>query len=62
MTANGQKLAWSIADYLGSLDRNVGALLAAPPTPAAKDPKAKAEKVPATSPTSLPEPVLAGAK
>src|ERR1700689_1855048 len=62
LTANGQKLAWSIADYLGSLDRNVGALLAAPSTPAAKDPKAKAENVPATSQTSLPEPVLVGTK
>jgi F-type H+-transporting ATPase subunit b len=62
LTANGQKLAWSIADYLASLDRNVGALLAAPSTPATKDPKAKAENVPETSQTSLPEPVLVGAK
>jgi F-type H+-transporting ATPase subunit b len=62
LTANGQKLAWSIADYLGSLDRNVGALLAAPSTPATRDPKANADNVPAPSQTSLPEPVLAGAK
>jgi F-type H+-transporting ATPase subunit b len=62
LTANGQKLAWSIADYLGSLDRNVGALLAAPSTPATKDPKANADNVPAASQTSLPEPVLVGAK
>jgi F-type H+-transporting ATPase subunit b len=62
LTAKGQKLAWSIADYLGSLDRNVGALLAAPSTPATKDPTAKPENVPATSQTSLPEPVLVGAK
>jgi F-type H+-transporting ATPase subunit b len=27
LTANGQKLAWSIADYLGSLERKVGELL-----------------------------------
>ena len=25
--ANGRKLAWSIADYLASLERNVGQLL-----------------------------------
>jgi len=34
LTANGQKIAWSIADYLKSLDRRVGALLdteSAPP-------------------------------
>ena len=35
LTANGQKLAWSIADYLTSLDRKVGALLAAPSAVAA---------------------------
>src|ERR1700733_11500990 len=62
LTANGQKLAWSIADYLTSLDRTVGALLAVPSTPATKDPKAKAENVPAPSPAPAPEPVLVGAK
>jgi F-type H+-transporting ATPase subunit b len=35
MTANGQKVAWSIADYLSSLDKKVGALLEGPPVPAA---------------------------
>jgi len=65
LTANGQKLAWSIADYLKSLDRAVGALLAVPTTAATKDdPKAKAENVPAPSPAPAPEPepVLVGAK
>jgi F-type H+-transporting ATPase subunit b len=63
LTANGQKLAWSIADYLKSLDRAVGALLAAPVNPATKDdPKAKAENVPAPASAPEPEPVLVGAK
>jgi F-type H+-transporting ATPase subunit b len=34
LTANGQKLAWSIAEYLAALDRNVGRLLEAEPPPA----------------------------
>jgi F-type H+-transporting ATPase subunit b len=29
LTANGQKLAWSIAEYVGVLERNVGALIEA---------------------------------
>jgi F-type H+-transporting ATPase subunit b len=36
LTANGQKLAWSIADYLRKLEQDVGALLEAQPAPAAK--------------------------
>jgi F-type H+-transporting ATPase subunit b len=36
LSANGQKIAWSIADYLASLDQKVGALLAAESKPAAK--------------------------
>jgi F-type H+-transporting ATPase subunit b len=65
LTANGQKLAWSIADYLKSLERTVGALLAAPTTAATEDdPKAKAENVlaPSPAPAPEPEPVLVGAK
>ena len=31
LSANGQKLAWSIADYLGALEKCVGALLQDPP-------------------------------
>jgi len=27
LTANGQKVAWSIADYLASMDKSVGELL-----------------------------------
>jgi F-type H+-transporting ATPase subunit b len=30
LTANGQKVAWSIADYLASLEKGVGELLAVP--------------------------------
>jgi F-type H+-transporting ATPase subunit b len=62
LTADGQKLAWSIADYLKSLDRTVGALLAVPSATAAIEdpPKVKPENVPAPAPE--PEPVLVGAK
>jgi F-type H+-transporting ATPase subunit b len=31
ISANGQKVGWSIADYLGSLGRRLDALIAAPP-------------------------------
>jgi F-type H+-transporting ATPase subunit b len=37
LTAGGQKVAWSISDYLGSLEQAVGQLLA-PPAPAAPPP------------------------
>jgi F-type H+-transporting ATPase subunit b len=36
LTANGQKVGWSIATYITSLDQRVGALLDAPSMPAAK--------------------------
>jgi F-type H+-transporting ATPase subunit b len=36
LTTNGQKLAWSIADYLGTLEKGVDQLLQAPSGPAAK--------------------------
>jgi F-type H+-transporting ATPase subunit b len=40
LTTDGQKLAWSIADYLVSLEKSVGELLAEPFNPQAK-PEAK---------------------
>jgi len=33
LSANGRKLAWSIADYLGALQKSVGDSVAAPVTP-----------------------------
>ena len=43
LTAGGQKLSWSIAGYLSSLEQNVGALLKAQPAPkASADPAAPA--------------------
>jgi F-type H+-transporting ATPase subunit b len=38
LTANGRKIAWSIGDYLKSLDKGVGALLEAPSKPAPASP------------------------
>jgi F-type H+-transporting ATPase subunit b len=45
LTANGQKVAWSIADYLASLEKSVDELLKEKETPEAK-PEAKAEAKP----------------
>ncbi len=42
LTTNGQKLAWSIADYLASLERRVGELLVEK-----EEPEASAERKPA---------------
>jgi len=46
LTANGQKLAWTVSDYLGTLAKNVDALLAArspaEPAPAPKPGPARA--------------------
>jgi len=39
LAANGQKIAWSIADYLKSLTNSVGALLESKSEPAAVSPK-----------------------
>ena len=36
LSANGQKVGWSIAEYLGSLDRKVGALIDAQSRPAGR--------------------------
>jgi F-type H+-transporting ATPase subunit b len=46
LTVSGQKLAWSIADYLASLEKGVGALLKEKDTPAAKaEPKPEEPEV-----------------
>ena len=60
LTANGQKLAWSIADYIAALKKSVGELLKEQPNPKDKpdvitqtkpeiqaEPKAKSETKPA---------------
>jgi F-type H+-transporting ATPase subunit b len=36
LTANGRKVAWSIADYLASLEKSVGELLKEPSKPEIK--------------------------
>jgi F-type H+-transporting ATPase subunit b len=41
LSANGQKIAWSIADYLASLERDVGELLREKAKPAEPKPMAK---------------------
>jgi F-type H+-transporting ATPase subunit b len=49
LTANGRKVAWSIADYLASLENSVGELLKEQSNPQAKPeakPEAKAEPKP----------------
>ena len=57
LTANGQKVAWSIADYLASLEKGVGELLKEqnkPEPKAAPKPEAKAE--PSTEAKAAPKP------
>jgi F-type H+-transporting ATPase subunit b len=51
LSANGQKVAWSIADYLATLDQKVGKLLAAEAKPVAK-PSSKPETNPKTAPAA----------
>ena len=58
LTANGQKISWSIADYLETLDHKVGALLDAQSVPESK-PMPKPE--PASTPEPKPEPASASA-
>jgi F-type H+-transporting ATPase subunit b len=60
LTANGQKVAWSIADYLGSLEKDVGELLKEKEKPEAKaevKPEVKHEAKPpeAKPPEAKPE-------
>ena len=53
LTTNGQKIAWSIADYLASLEKGVGELLKEKDKPEAKTepkPQAKAEPKPKPQP------------
>jgi len=52
LTANGQKLAWSIADYLASLQKSVGELLNAQ-----SKSDTKTEATPEAGPTTVPPPV-----
>jgi len=49
LTTNGQKVAWSIADYLASMEKSVGELMKEKDKPAAKaepEPEAKIEPKP----------------
>jgi len=59
-TTNGQKVAWSIADYLSSLEKSVGDLLKEQSNPQA-NPEVKAEAKPEAKATPQPE-VKAGLK
>ncbi|MEI9991637.1 MAG: hypothetical protein WDM86_16530 [Rhizomicrobium sp.] len=59
VVSNGQKFAWSIADYLGALDKGVGDLLKkkeAPPAKAEAVPDAKAAPKPDESKSGLKTP------
>jgi F-type H+-transporting ATPase subunit b len=58
LTANGQKVGWSIATYIASLNQRVGALLDSPSMPAAKS---MAKPDPENTP-ALESAVHAGAK
>jgi F-type H+-transporting ATPase subunit b len=58
LTTNGQKIAWSIADYLASLEKGVGELLKEKAKPEAKaqpKPQAKAESKPQHEPEAAPK-------
>jgi len=62
LSANGQKVAWTIADYLATLDQKVGTLLAAEAKPIAK-PASKPEANPKTATAAPVEPAVpVGAK
>ena len=62
LSAGGQKVAWSIADYLKALDQKVGALLDAQAAPITKaTPKPGAQPRPETAPP-VEAPVLVGVK
>lgn len=54
LTANGQKVAWSIASYLTSLSKKVGDLVDTQSPPAIKDaPKPETAKAPEPEPVAL---------
>jgi len=55
LAANGQKVGWSIADYLASLEKDVGELLKAKDKPVPKPEAKPAPEVPA-KPEAKPEP------
>jgi F-type H+-transporting ATPase subunit b len=65
LTANGQKISWSIADYLKTLDQKVGALLDAQSVPSKPVPKPEPASAPepkpeaASAPVPKPEPASA---
>src|SRR5664279_4128786 len=57
LTTNGQKVAWSIADYLASLEKGVGELLKEKDKPEAKaEPKSKPETKAEPKPAAKAEP------
>jgi F-type H+-transporting ATPase subunit b len=57
LTTNGQKVAWSIADYLVSLERGVGELLKEKDKPKIKaEPKPEPETKTESKPKAKPEP------
>jgi F-type H+-transporting ATPase subunit b len=57
LTASGQKVAWSIADYLASLEKGVGELLKEQDKPAPKAaPKPAAKAEPSTEAKAAPKP------
>ena len=65
LTANGQKVAWSIADYLASLENGIDELLKEKDRPKAKTearakPETKVEPDPETKSASKPEDKLEG--
>jgi len=55
LTSNGQKVAWSIADYLASLERGIDELLKEKDQPEAK-PKPEPESKPEVQPEARPAP------
>ncbi len=56
ITTNGQKIAWSIADYLASLEKGVGELLKEKAEPEAKtESKAQAKAEPKPKPKAAPK-------
>jgi outer membrane biosynthesis protein TonB len=62
LTANGQKVAWSIASYLTELSKKVSDLLDAQSPPAIKStPKPEAAKAPKPEVAKAPEPEAAKA-
>jgi F-type H+-transporting ATPase subunit b len=64
LSTRGQKFAWSIGDYLASLEREVDALLTPPPPSPAPAPSPPASPAPALSPAASPaaEPAPPAAK